>query len=133
MLNVSKGEGELARARVGRGQGLRLTLDLNSNWVSHGTLPSDKQANTFSNIKYIVVGGGYLSKYLLFVLKKNQAALVVLGGPRDFPSLRVSNLLVAPGRETWVEVHKIKSDTKAIKMKLLTFVLANLMFNYETS
>ena len=35
---------------------------------------------------------------------KNQAALVVLGGPRDFPSLRVSNLLVAPGRETWVEV-----------------------------
>ena len=34
----------------------------------------------------------------------NQAALVVLGGPRDFPSLRVSNLLVAPGRETWVEV-----------------------------
>ena len=28
-----------------KGQGLRLTLDLNSNWVSHGTLPSDKQAN----------------------------------------------------------------------------------------
>ena len=28
----------------------------------------------------------------------------MLGGPRDFPSLRVSNLLVAPGRETWVEV-----------------------------
>jgi len=75
MLNISEREDEVARARVGRGQGLRLTLDLNSNWVSHGTLASDKQA-----------------------------ALVVLGGPRDFPSLRVSNLLVAPGRETWVEV-----------------------------
>ena len=63
------------------------------------------------------------SGYLLFIVlkkTKNQAALVVLGGPRDFPSLRVSNLLVAPGRETWVEVHKIKSDTKAIKMKLWT-------------
>ena len=79
MLNVSKGEGELARARVGRGQGLRLTLDLNSNWVSHGTLPSDKQANTFSNIKYIVVGGGYLSKYLLFVLTTKSGCISGVG------------------------------------------------------
>ena len=104
MLNVSKGEGELARARVGRGQGLRLTLDLNSNWVSHGTLPSDKQANALSNIKYMVV--------LDILDMLNQAALVVFGGPRDFPSLRVSNLLVAPGRETWVEVDKIKNAKK---------------------
>ena len=55
---------------------------------------------------------------------KNQAALVVLGGPRDFPSLRVSNLLVAPGRETWVEVllrnqkSKTSCTTKTIKMKI---------------
>ena len=73
LLNVSKGVEDLESARVGRGQGLnrytfrlckdlklmktlkmrfdteglRLTLDLNSNWVSHGTLASDKQAITF--------------------------------------------------------------------------------------
>ena len=47
MLNVSERGGELVRGRVGRGQGLTLTLDLNSNWVSHGTLASDKQANIF--------------------------------------------------------------------------------------
>ena len=73
LLNVSKGGDDLESARVGRGQGqnrysfrlckdlklmktlkmrfdtegLRLTLDLNSNWVSHGTLASDKQAITF--------------------------------------------------------------------------------------
>ena len=53
MLNVSEGEDELVRARVGRGQGLRLTLDLNSNWVSHGTLASDKQVNTFELNVYL--------------------------------------------------------------------------------
>ena len=48
MLNISEREGEeLVRGRVGRGQGLTLTLDLNSNWVSHGTLASDKQVNIF--------------------------------------------------------------------------------------
>ena len=51
MLNISEREDELVRARVGRGQGLRLTLDLNSNWVSHGTLASDKQVNIF--VKYL--------------------------------------------------------------------------------
>ena len=52
MLNISEREGEeLVRGRVGRGQGLTLTLDLNSNWVSHGTLASDKQVNIF--VKYL--------------------------------------------------------------------------------
>ena len=80
LLNVSKGGDDLESARVGRGQGLnrynfrlctdlklmktlkmrfdteglRLTLDLNSNWVSHGTLASDKQAITFLSNGYIV-------------------------------------------------------------------------------
>ena len=92
-------------------EGLRLTLDLNSNWVSHGTLASDKQAITFLPNKYMSIFhplfGVRWSKVIectfLSIINK-QAALVVLGGPRDFPSLRVSNLLVAPGRETWVEV-----------------------------
>ena len=70
---------------------MKLTLDLNSNWVSHGTLASDKQVS-------------FCREYVKRRECLNQAALVVLGGPRDFPSLRVSNLLVAPGRETWVEV-----------------------------
>ena len=90
-------------------EGLRLTLDLNSNWVSHGTLASDKQAITFLSNRYMSIFhplfgvSGPRSFDSVSAINK-QAALVVLGGPRDFPSLRVSNLLVAPGRETWVEV-----------------------------
>ena len=131
MLNVSKGEGELARARVGRGQGLRLTLDLNSNWVSHGTLPSDKQATTFSNIKYIVVGGGYLSKYLLFVLTTKSGCISGVGWTTGLSLSQSLKSACGPWQRDLGGGAQNQKWHESYKNETLDFVLANLIFNYE--
>ena len=66
---------EKVDAKVGRNNGLRLTLDLHSDTISFGTIAEDFQAFT-----------------------------VFIGGPAEFPVLRERGIQIQPGHEHFLDI-----------------------------
>ena len=73
-------------SKVGRRNGLRLTLDLHSNTVSFGTLDEDYDAFK-----------------------------VFIGQPAEFPMMKERGIQIQPGREHFVELSARVVSTKAIQ------------------
>ena len=75
-----------AKVRVGQRNGLRLTLDLNSNKVSFGTLDQDYEG--FS---------------------------VFIGHPAEFPMMQEKSLKIKPGQEHFIDLSATVVSTNEIK------------------
>ena len=78
------------KSKVGRRNGLRLTLDLHSNTVSFGT--EEKDYNAFN---------------------------VFIGQPREFPMMKEKSLQLQPGHEHFIELSASVVSASDIKEKVL--------------